>query len=497
MWRLSRLVLVAAALLPHAIKAVYYPSYPGFDDAFIHLRIAENVALGRGWGVNAFEPINVSSSPLFTLLLTFGRWLTTADIAFGMVASAVATSAAVAAAYSLTRMTGSSAKLALLPPLVFATNVHLWRWNATVMEPTLACLMLALAIAAFFRAQAGPPVRFTLFGLAVGLAFVTRFELGLLLPAGAIALFPAAAAGPANRAWFLRQCGWTLLGFLPLAVAWIVFGWVAFGAILPTTFHSKAASMSLPNVATVRSIAMVTASSLWAPTLLAGALVCTVMRKEGWVSVKNLCEPFLLPTVFAVLCIAFYALAVKELQSAARYLLPTLYALSLALGGVIARGLDRGLLSLRFVVSAAALHLGVMLAINHLAVAPVLSGFRDNYWSASRQAADYLASAAKPGDTVFAVSDIGILAYYSRDRYRIVDGPGLATPTLATLQPAERFRLSRARFVVEHYGEAGSEWFFWGPPNPYPRVRAIRFAAAGLVSAKGEFSLNIYERRER
>ncbi len=77
-------IVSLTCFVPHLLKWVYYASYPGFDDAFIHLRVADNVASGRGWGINAFEPINVSSSPLFTMLLAAGVKLGLPDLGFGM-----------------------------------------------------------------------------------------------------------------------------------------------------------------------------------------------------------------------------------------------------------------------------------------------------------------------------------------------------------------------------------------------------------------------------
>jgi hypothetical protein len=76
------MALSLACVLPHATKLGYYPDYPGFDDAFIHLRVAENLAHGKGWGINAFEPINVSSSPLFTLILSVAYKLRFPDVTF-------------------------------------------------------------------------------------------------------------------------------------------------------------------------------------------------------------------------------------------------------------------------------------------------------------------------------------------------------------------------------------------------------------------------------
>lgn len=487
------IMLIVACVVPHAIKLAYYPDYPGFDDAFIHLRVAENVSQGKGWGVNAFEPMNVSSSPLFTLVLAAAQGLGLRGALFGMIFSAVATSAAIAVAHVVaTRLMPS--RVAVVPALLFGVNLHLWRWNATVMEPTLACLLLGCALWAFLWAMRGGVERFALFGFIVGLAFLTRFELGLLLPAGALARAGSARAGDRPFRSF-TQCAFSvLLGFVPIAAAWAAFCWYTFGTILPTTYLSKASSMSFANVATWRSILIVLVTSLGIPALVATVSVYRAAR-VGSAAVRALIEPFLPALSFALLCLAFYAVSMPSFQSPARYLLPTVYALGIAVVGIAVVGFDRfgmRIASPRIVLALGVIHVIAMLAIHHVSVAPVLAAFRDNYWRASRMAAEYLVEVAEPGESVFAVSDIGMLAYYSHDRYRVVDGPGLADPSLARLNLPDALRRSHARLVVEHYGMAGATLLDLVPDLPYKRERAFPFVAPGLVSAGSDFTLNVY-----
>ncbi len=486
-------LLVFAILVPHAIKFAYYPSYPGFDDAFIHLKIAENLALGKGWGINAFEPINVSSSPVFTLILAAAFRLAGWSIGFGMLFSAVAASAAIAIAWFAGRRWTDDTWRALLPAMFFAINVHLWRWNATVMEATLASVGVGLATLSFWWAGSGPPIRFAAFGAIVGVSFLTRFELGLLLPAAAVALL-IPADGAARDFRRIRQALlWTATGVLPVVLIWFAYCWSTFGTPLPTTFLSKAASVSLLNVTTVRSIVLVLGSALGVAALLTLAALGGVVRQGGWPAVVRATGPFVLPLTFSVFCVAFYAIAVREFQSAARYLLPVMFALSVVAGGVVAGAVARGAAPVvrSLLLPALVVQLLLMMMLNHVTVAPVLRGFKDNYWRASQEVAEYLANAARPGDSVFAASDIGILAYYGRDRYRLVDAPGLSAPTMVGRSAGEILQRSSPRFVVEHYGETESEHF----GEEFVRVKAVPFAAAGLISSSDTYSLNVYERR--
>lgn len=488
--------LVALALLPHVIKLACYPAYPGFDDAFIHLSVADNFAHGKGWGVNAFEPVNVSSSPLFTLLLAAGSLTASSALRFGMTLSAAATSAAILVAFVVGRRTTPSARLALVTPSVFAINVHLWRWNGTVMEPTLACLALGAALGVFHWSIRGPTLRFAVFGATAGVAFLTRFELGLVLPAATLSLLLMAGAGRAAPGSLVRRCLAMALGFLPLALAWAMFASHAFGTPIPTTFLSKASSLSLTNAVTVWSILLVLGSSLGLPALLAAVLFWQIVRRRGWAAAMAALEPFLLPGLFGFLCVTFYAAAVPEFQSAARYLLPVIFALAIVVGGIIAMGLSQhgeSRMHGRAVLGMLAMQAVAMLATNVVAVAPVLRGFPENYWRASREVAAFLAAEAAPGDTVFAVSDIGMLAYYSRDRYRVVNAPGLAAPSLAGLPRDAALEQSGARLVVEHYGAADSDRLPIAPAR-FGRIQSFPYAAPGLVTARDRYWLNVYRR---
>jgi hypothetical protein len=326
---------------------------------------------------------------------------------------------------------------------------------------------------------------------------LTRFELGLLLPAGALALLAAPGVWHAAPGLVVSRSAAMAVGFLPAALSWTAFAWHTFGTPLPTTFLSKASSLSLNNAVTVRSIVVVLGTSLGPPAVLAAAVLWTRARSHGWSAARALPAPVLVSGFFALLCVLFYGVAVREFQSAARYLLPTIYALSIGVGGLVASGLGPfgpSTVWRRAIVGVAAVQAVVMLVVHYVAVVPVLRGFQDNYWRASREAAAFLIEEVTPGETVFAVSDIGMLAYYARDRYRVIDGPGLAAPSLVGLGPQDILVKSGARLVVEHYGRSDSERLPLSPDAGFARVRAFPFAAAGLISPEEHYSLNVYRR---
>src|SRR4026207_1489267 len=57
------------------VRLIYEPGYRGTDDSFSHAAIVESLRAGNGWGINPGEPVNLSTSPLFTLLMLGLSWL--------------------------------------------------------------------------------------------------------------------------------------------------------------------------------------------------------------------------------------------------------------------------------------------------------------------------------------------------------------------------------------------------------------------------------------
>ena len=113
--------------LPALVRFVYYPGYLGTDDSFIHAAIIESLRTGNGWGINPGEPVNLSTSPLFTLLMLAISWVVPDVMLAG---SRLATAAAVFGVFGtfvIARRMSGNAAVALVAIAIAATNVHLWR----------------------------------------------------------------------------------------------------------------------------------------------------------------------------------------------------------------------------------------------------------------------------------------------------------------------------------------------------------------------------------
>lgn len=227
-WKRARLlipapppVIVAAlclSVLPALVRLVYYPDYLGTDDSYIHAAIIENLRAGEGWGINPGQPVNLSTSPLFTLLMlglshvvsdvmVAGSRLATAAVMFGVFGTFVIA----------TRMSGNAA-IGFVAAALAATNLHVWRWTGTFIEAPLAfggVILILLAFVRLYLDRIPWPLtgRFFALGVAIGGLALLRFETALLGPAFFIHHL-------INDRRFLvqRYAAATLGGSLPLAL---------------------------------------------------------------------------------------------------------------------------------------------------------------------------------------------------------------------------------------------------------------------------------------
>jgi hypothetical protein len=192
------------------------------DDSWIHLRIARNVATGRGFAINPGEPVAASTAPLWTLALA-------GLLALGVPALVAAKGLGLAchAALALVvRRAASAAGVAEVPAvaagLAVAGLARLVWGSLSGMEVPLAALLVAVSTCAVAH---GRP---TAAALGLGLATLARPEAGLL------AALHALGAGSVRGA----------LGRLALVavvlVPHVVFSLLTVGRAVPATVAAKA-----------------------------------------------------------------------------------------------------------------------------------------------------------------------------------------------------------------------------------------------------------------
>jgi arabinofuranosyltransferase len=199
------------------------------DDAYISLRVVENLQAGRGLVWNVGERVQVFTHPLW-LLLVGAACAMTHELQLTVLALQLLMSLAAAAllAFGIARTTpATAASLCLL--IVAKPFVD---YSTSGLENPLSHLLLLAFLLAWFRSDEGPGARLTL-ALAGGLAMLNRYDLALVVlpPLAARLLWRPDRSKLAAAA----------VAVLPLA-AWLAFATVYYGFALPNTAYAKLAT---------------------------------------------------------------------------------------------------------------------------------------------------------------------------------------------------------------------------------------------------------------
>jgi hypothetical protein len=448
-----QVLIVLAVLSPLVVKAVLFPSYPGSDDAFIHLRVADLFASGKAWGINPGQWVNMSSSPVLTLFVSGVIWLGGPAIGATQLLTSLAASAGLLFTYLTGRRIGLSQRSTALIVLLAALNSQLWRWSGTVMESALAFMTVAglLYLDVAWPVEHRNTRRWAILGLLTGLAALVRFEIALL----GIAFAAQAIMSSRRRAAVSSLVSGTVIAVAP----WLVFARVQLGTLLPTTLAAKAGGWHLLNATMARQIVSTTISAQPGTIVIAalGLFVCIRRRSPALMR--------LLPALWLLVAWpGFYYLRAGSLQSPGRYLLPVVPAASV-IAVVALPELSRALAGLRARTRSRFVLVGALVAVQALTmvvltvhnVDPVLRRFNTNYRATMTATAAYIGARCTPQDRVLVVRDVGVLSYEPHGTCVLVDGGGLADPGLGKLSVAQQIERVRPRLLVESLGASAGD----------------------------------------
>lgn len=439
--RLLRLVLAIAVLAGGGLLLRGYIT----DDTYIHLRYARHLVERGELSFNPGDPTYGCTSPLWVcglgLLLRLGL---PALVAPWVLGAAAALLALLVFDAILTRLPLPAAwRLPLL--LLFAADAWFLRWSWSGMETPLATALLLMLLWPAVARPAPPRLWFG-WGLAAGLAGLTRPEFLLLGPLA----WPWLAWRGERPLW--RRAGLpAALGVALVLGPWFFYAWEAFGRFTPETATAKSYALTLaPGVvgaSLLRSAAQLgaTQAPLWAGLLALIVLGRRLVPRGGdpvASPAPRLIVPAIAITWVAVLCGGY---AVKQVWVISRYLSPLSPAILLAVallaapllpgsgarpGGRLAR------LRLPLLVGAC---LATVVLNGWLLVARVRPHARD----LGRGLRECLVPLGEwlvthtPADAAVACLDIGALGWSSERR--IVDLAGLVSPELLDLGRARGF----------------------------------------------------------
>jgi hypothetical protein len=437
------------------VKVLCYPHNIGSDDAYIHLRVATNFVNGLGWGINPHEPVNLSSSPGFTLLLAAALRWTEHGIVVVQVLSCAAVVLGLGLIYLAIVAETGSVRAALFAEVAAAFSVNLWRWNGALMEATFAFAAVAAALYLFRRKAANRRPRLLVAGLVLGACAMLRPEMGILILLAF--LVQAMRSQPGRR---LHDAAWLVVGMVLVLSPWCWFALRQFGSLVPTTFAAKSsAGIILLNPKLTVQFGKSIVESILFPVLLVVAL-------GVWIAVRRLrshgaerayggtvhLSSYILPAGWVVGLFAFYYLKTSSLQSTGRYVLPLLPCQAAILGLVWASVEPRlSTLELRFTAAMVAAQAIFAITLNAVVITPVLQRFEGEYGATMRAAADEIANrtGGSPNRRVLVETDIGVLSCEANGRFEIYDGGALATPSLRGLSVREQMLKVHPAYVVE------------------------------------------------
>jgi hypothetical protein len=434
--------LALGVFVLHAGYLAYLRGPYCVDDAYISFRYAASFLDGQGLVFNAGERVEGYTNFGWVMVIS-GLLALGLDPAWSARAASLLLGAAVVwlTLRFIRARSGSSAAVWIAAGLL-VTDGTLVIWAQDGMETIffgfLVLLGAALLAGELARLEAGEPpgagsapsaTGLPWWGLALGLATLTRPEGGLVFATGAA--FAAAwglTRGQLQRALLVRRLALSGAVYLALVLPWFLWRWTYYDALLPNTFYAKVGSSGdqvLRGLRYAGSFLVPQHPGLLALLLVAAAT--GIARRAGLALWEGL---FLtLAGVFLL-----YVVAVGgDWMGPSRFFVPIV----LLLYPVLAARLAAGLSGVRAPLARRAAWAGVALLVACQLVTTTATGIAPNAHlerergRGRRLLASWLRAHAEPGDTLLA-TEIGQLAWESR--LRVLDLHGLTDPYIARLE---------------------------------------------------------------
>lgn len=232
-WWLTFIVLIVFSVIIFAL-ALMTPPFLN-DDSLITLTYAKNIAAGNGFVFNHPPPVLGTTTPLFTLIVAL---LAVIFQHIEMPTLAIMFSASCWAGISWLFFTFRKQwQITNLEIISISALITFTPWsNFLGMEAYTFAFLLVLTISTFLDKK------YLLTGLLSCLLFLTRGE-GALIPflLGVALISQKIYADKTFDKNLLLSLGKLVTGFGLLAIVWIFFAYITFGAVLPNTLYAKMA----------------------------------------------------------------------------------------------------------------------------------------------------------------------------------------------------------------------------------------------------------------
>ncbi|HEX4819944.1 MAG TPA: hypothetical protein VFV00_07035 [Acidimicrobiales bacterium] len=428
------------------------------EDAYINLRVVDQIFAGHGPVFNAGERIEVATSPLWLGVLVVGRFLFglfVRDEWIAVVASlCAAVGAFVVAGIAALRVHRDDDGVVLPVGLLLVASITaVWDFSTSGLEMGLVWLWLAtswLVLVTVARAEEFTGRRRTAGAVVLGLAPLIRPELGLMMICFVVAWFVLVRPHRVRR---------DLLAMFALPVAYQVFRMGFYASLVPNTALAKDAGGFHTAQGWNYAYDLIDSYKLWlsAAIVVAALVVRRIGRHDRALAVATAAM------LAAGLLDALYIVAVGGDYMHGRLLLPAVFALGLPASICVQ---PRRVAALVVAVGASAWALVTVIAFRPPPVADVFGVSPVADWRAvsgakvvlddgalglngHEAAAAYAhgvrgyfgivakepVAAADPNAFVLTLGSIGVPAYDAGRKVWVIDIGGLAEPLAARTDP--------------------------------------------------------------
>jgi hypothetical protein len=458
-----------------ALTAVFFYIHSSFvqDDAYITYRYARNLSQGMGFVYNANERVLGTSTPLFTLVLAAGAYISQREVVtVSLVIGLLSLWVGAGVLYQLGR--AHSKTLGLAVALVYVTN-PLMSQIVGMESYFLVCLLL-LGIWAYLER------RLRLAALLCGLLVLVRFEMILLL--GLLAGLDF---------WSRRRPPyWLWPGLVPVLL-WLLYAWAQFGSLIPLSVSTKLAAPRLPFPVGAAALAYLFISQFQPDFVI---LVLFVTGVVGALVLRRLPSRYQVIILFGLL---YFCLASTVAGSFPWYYAPLLPAFAILVAGGIqivselpgaarqgwdAQQRDQLARRLRWPILAGVVAIQLVFWLDNYELQQ--HQVYDRRYVPFSEAAQWLNENAAPQQTL-ATGEIGYLGYFSD--VTIIDLSGLVTPGLFP------WVKENSDATLAHCLQLYAPDFVFIPSGDQPKIDIVNHDLRYQLAREFEHAYRLYARK--
>ncbi len=207
------------------------------DDAYIHFQFSKNIAEGKGFSFNPNDPTPGSTSPAWTLLLTFFYFIYSNHLLIAKFLSALFYVLTGIATYFLSKEVLKNKKLALWTSIFTLLSGRL-AWSAlSGMEVTLFTFLLLVFL--YLNLKKKPLI---IQSAILGIASTVRPEGYIIFAFFALSEILKAIRLKNISKTFVKNIMIAGIAYLSLIAPYFIFSYIHTGSILPNTFLAQSTS---------------------------------------------------------------------------------------------------------------------------------------------------------------------------------------------------------------------------------------------------------------